>query len=491
MHITKKIIYLLSLLITLLFFGVHHNVFASEVTVTMDNPDVVQAGSNGTYYIKGTYVDNTPATPLPEDYRLRAVYSLFGGDEFTTGATTSPYNAVFSPITGYDMSYTGKFTITLNGLNPDNLSSLTYYYQIIDTDSVVLHNGDFVATYTPTGITVQDNSQSTYTGSSSTYTLLAPLPIPGIESGTVTIGSNDGPGGANFDFGDYINGLLTFAIGIAGALAVVMIVVGGIQYMSTDNFGEKMEGKGRIKNAVGGMLLLLGAYMILNTLNPNLIDFHFKVNSVQIEAGPIVYISSSDYQLATGNSVPLPAEIEAAVRVADENIDTLEYCDIYAVVQKESGARADAIGHDEIASTSYSHTRFVNSGETFKGVHFSSTTVPEKNDDNPVDPANPGLGLDWRFSHGIGLMQVTFFPNTGYTSWTGRESDGVTGSPKDLLDLTANVTAGAHILNSNLTYCGNIHDAYSRYNSGSCTTNANGKNYADDVIKRRASCLAG
>jgi hypothetical protein len=136
------------------------------------------------------------------------------------------------------------------------------------------------------------------------YTLLAPLPIGGDGSITsvVNIGANDGAGG-NFDFGDYFNGLLKFAIGIAGALAVVMIVVGGIQYMSTDNFGEKAVGKEHIKNAVGGMILLLGAYMILNTLNPNLVDFNFSISEVSVEAAAI--IDTGEYgeapQLADGS----------------------------------------------------------------------------------------------------------------------------------------------------------------------------------------------
>ncbi|MBP6912006.1 MAG: hypothetical protein KBB88_02295 [Candidatus Pacebacteria bacterium] len=300
MNTINKIIYLFSISALCFFFGTNQKAFAAEATLTMDNPAVMEAGTSGTYYIKGTYVDNTPATPLPEDYRLRAVYSTFSGDDFSKDATTSPHDAVFSPIPGYDTSNTGKFTITLSGLNPENIPSLTYYYQIVDNDSTLLKSGEFLATYTTKAVEVADSGSSVSSTSGTSYTLLAPLPIKGAESGTISIGSNDGPNGPNFDFGDYINGLLTFAIGIAGALAVVMIVVGGIQYMSTDNFGEKMEGKGRIMNAVGGMLLLIGAYMILNTLNPNLIDFNFKINQVTIEADPILDASTAPEKKADG-----------------------------------------------------------------------------------------------------------------------------------------------------------------------------------------------
>lgn len=101
------------------------------------------------------------------------------------------------------------------------------------------------------------------------YTPLAPIP------GTV-----DSQG--QVDISNYIPRVFTTLIGIAGVLAVVMIVIGGIQYMSTDAILGKSEGKEKIKNALWGLLLALGAWAILYTINPNLLNLNIgNLQSVQ------------------------------------------------------------------------------------------------------------------------------------------------------------------------------------------------------------------
>jgi hypothetical protein len=92
----------------------------------------------------------------------------------------------------------------------------------------------------------------------SPYQLLEPLPGVG-----ATIDPSTG-------FGDYANKLIRLLIGAAGALAVVMIVIGGIQYMSSDAVGEKQSGKETMSNAVIGLGLALVSYLLLYTINPKL-----------------------------------------------------------------------------------------------------------------------------------------------------------------------------------------------------------------------------
>lgn len=70
----------------------------------------------------------------------------------------------------------------------------------------------------------------------------------------------------------YVNFMIKIAIGIAAVLAVIMIVMGGIQYMTSELISSKEEGKKRITNAVFGLLIALGSYLILFTINPNLLD---------------------------------------------------------------------------------------------------------------------------------------------------------------------------------------------------------------------------
>jgi|GEM_PF-1487174 len=71
---------------------------------------------------------------------------------------------------------------------------------------------------------------------------------------------------------NYIRRLYQFAIGISGILAVGMMVAGGILYTVSGGSPDKQnEGKDMIFSALWGLGLLFGAYVILNTINPQLV----------------------------------------------------------------------------------------------------------------------------------------------------------------------------------------------------------------------------
>ncbi|MEK7194076.1 MAG: pilin [Patescibacteria group bacterium] len=79
--------------------------------------------------------------------------------------------------------------------------------------------------------------------------------------------------GGKVDINSFAPGAIKLGIGIASGLAVIYIMIGGIQYMSTDAWGGKSEAKNTIQNAVFGLLLAVGAYAILYTVNPELVTF--------------------------------------------------------------------------------------------------------------------------------------------------------------------------------------------------------------------------
>jgi hypothetical protein len=71
--------------------------------------------------------------------------------------------------------------------------------------------------------------------------------------------------------GNYIASFYQFALVIGGLVAFGAIVFGGVKYMTaTGNPSAQSEGKAWIEGALLGLLLLAGAYLILNTVNPNL-----------------------------------------------------------------------------------------------------------------------------------------------------------------------------------------------------------------------------
>ena len=121
---------------------------------------------------------------------------------------------------------------------------------------------------------------------SSGYNLLAPLPNP--EGGEL---SNIDVSGDNA-LGQYLNIIIKLAIGLAAVLAVVMIVMGGIQYMTTELVSGKEDGKRRITNAVLGLLVALGAWLILFTINPDLLKTELKIDTttIQFVEGPEITV---------------------------------------------------------------------------------------------------------------------------------------------------------------------------------------------------------
>lgn len=73
------------------------------------------------------------------------------------------------------------------------------------------------------------------------------------------------------DVGDYIAKVYNYGVSIAGLLAGVMFVVGGFQYLTAGDSERVKQAKQRIKDALIGLLLVFGAYGILNTINPDVL----------------------------------------------------------------------------------------------------------------------------------------------------------------------------------------------------------------------------
>lgn len=110
------------------------------------------------------------------------------------------------------------------------------------------------------------------------YQLLAPLPDP--NNPTVPLSSFDPT--KDTSLGEYLNLIIKLIIGISAALAVVMIVIGGIEYMTSELISSKEAGKERIREALLGLLIALGAYALLNTINPDLLKSSVTINQATI-----------------------------------------------------------------------------------------------------------------------------------------------------------------------------------------------------------------
>lgn len=71
----------------------------------------------------------------------------------------------------------------------------------------------------------------------------------------------------------FFSSIFTLGITIAAFLAVIMIMIGGLQYMSTDKISGKEDGKDRITQAILGIILILLSVIILEIINPDILKF--------------------------------------------------------------------------------------------------------------------------------------------------------------------------------------------------------------------------
>ena len=67
---------------------------------------------------------------------------------------------------------------------------------------------------------------------------------------------------------DYINVAYRYLVTVVLVVAIVMTVWGGFRYLLGASIGSVQQGKETIKDALIGMLIVLGAYTILSTINP-------------------------------------------------------------------------------------------------------------------------------------------------------------------------------------------------------------------------------
>jgi hypothetical protein len=89
-------------------------------------------------------------------------------------------------------------------------------------------------------------------------------PLPG-----VTLGNT------NIDLPALLSNLFKILFSVGALLATLMLVVGGIEYMVSSVVSLKLEGRRRAQAALFGLLILASSYLILFTINPDLVELKF------------------------------------------------------------------------------------------------------------------------------------------------------------------------------------------------------------------------
>ena len=131
------------------------------------------------------------------------------------------------------------------------------------------------------------------------YTVLTPLP------GTTSCGNDATGKNCTATFTSYLPGLFKLAIGVAAVLAFVMITFGGLTYMTSDAIQGKEDGRGMVTNALYGLILVIGAYAILYTINPQILNFQLSIPQPNVKYGStsaIVFAPITADQVAATNA---------------------------------------------------------------------------------------------------------------------------------------------------------------------------------------------
>lgn len=101
-------------------------------------------------------------------------------------------------------------------------------------------------------------------------------PIPGLTQGATA----DTAGLANF-----FNNLYKYLIGVAAILAVIMIIWGGLEISTQDSVSKKSDGKQRIYNAIGGLVLILSPVLVFSIINPSILNLSLNLPPIDTVSG--------------------------------------------------------------------------------------------------------------------------------------------------------------------------------------------------------------
>ncbi len=116
-----------------------------------------------------------------------------------------------------------------------------------------------------------------------------------------------------------IKNIYGVSIGIAAILAVAMIVWAGVEYATTEAIGMKSEAKQKWEGAIWGLVILLGAYIILRTINVSLVTI--DMSTLSKPCGP----GGTGISCGTGVASDILSAIAAkSAAVANNAVSTLQ-----------------------------------------------------------------------------------------------------------------------------------------------------------------------
>lgn len=118
--------------------------------------------------------------------------------------------------------------------------------------------------------------------------VVVPVSVFAIDINTNYVPLTDVPGFADATSaknpGGILKTLFNLSIGIGGILAVIMLIFAGFKYMYEESIFGKGKAREQITNAFFGLLLILGSYIILRTINSDLLRINLLLPQGDVTA---------------------------------------------------------------------------------------------------------------------------------------------------------------------------------------------------------------
>jgi len=238
----------------------------------------------------------------------------------------------------------------------------------------------------------------------------------------------------------YIQAFQKTLIGISLVAAAIMLVYGGWLYIISGTGIKVREGKKIITDALIGMIITLGAVVILSNINPNTASMS-ALHLYVVPPQPYSLMDSKSYGSAVSMADgayksdldKIPIDKTAVMDFVEKKAKEmgLNPCIAKKIIESESGTNPNAVGHNEnwYDLTAQERTNFLRQRVLFSKNPFPSDTKvmpgecnagtpgraaceslarngPRNDDPDVGDPSKPDLGLDWRWSHDLGLGQI-------------------------------------------------------------------------------------
>ncbi len=119
--------------------------------------------------------------------------------------------------------------------------------------------------------------------------------------------------GQTTNFKTYLPGLVNWSMGVAAVMAFATITFGGILYATSDSIAGTSKGREYVENAIWGLLLVISAWIILNTINPQILNFDLSI--------PRVNIASTTAEGAGGAAPGIATDLGPSITVKDSTVN--------------------------------------------------------------------------------------------------------------------------------------------------------------------------